>query len=201
MRWIWLVFGGVLAGCSGESSDLAQDSDAEITDSDQPVDTDQPADTDTDTTDTDCSTVWYRDADGDGYGNGFDHVTACDRPPGYVADETDCNDTVAHAHPGGTEVCDEANVDEDCDGDSDDMDGSTEATGMVIWYQDYDDDGYGTDREDIDTELACDEPLGSWSTNNLDCAYTWPDRNPGAPEVCDYYGTDEDCDGEGNEGC
>ena len=37
-------------------------------------------------------TTFYRDADGDGFGQMSMSMTACDRPTGYVADNTDCDD-------------------------------------------------------------------------------------------------------------
>jgi hypothetical protein len=60
--------------------------------------------------------LFYRDADGDGYGNLTLSAPSCDgtAPAGYVADATDCNDAASSAHPGGAEVCD--GIDNDCNG-------------------------------------------------------------------------------------
>ena len=79
---------------------------------------------------------WFRDADGDGYGNAGDTVRACTAPEGYLNAAGDCDDNDAEVSPDGIEVCDEANRDEDCDGASDDND--EDATGQTTWYADLD---------------------------------------------------------------
>lgn len=43
-------------------------------------------------------TTYYRDADGDGYGNLNDSLKACAKPAGYVKNNTDCNDNNAAIH-------------------------------------------------------------------------------------------------------
>ncbi|MEW5848049.1 MAG: MopE-related protein [Myxococcota bacterium] len=60
------------------------------------------------------SSTWYRDADDDGFGNPGVAQQACQRPAGYVADRTDCNDGSSAIYPGATETCD--GRDNDCDG-------------------------------------------------------------------------------------
>jgi hypothetical protein len=66
-----------------------------------------------------ASAVYYRDADGDGYGNPGLTTSACvgTIPAGYVADNTDCDDTDAAVHPGATEICN--STDDNCDGQID----------------------------------------------------------------------------------
>ncbi len=71
-----------------------------------------------------CKTsLWYRDADDDGFGDAATILDVCYQPPGYVADSTDCNDANATAYPGAEEICDtldnncDDQIDEDLDGD------------------------------------------------------------------------------------
>ncbi len=61
--------------------------------------------------------TWYRDQDGDTYGNPNVTTTGYSQPSGYVSNNSDCNDNNANVKPGGTEVCD--NLDNDCDGQVD----------------------------------------------------------------------------------
>jgi hypothetical protein len=44
-------------------------------------------------------TTWYRDEDGDGFGDPVVTASACAAPEGYVADDTDCYDHNAQAKP------------------------------------------------------------------------------------------------------
>ena len=58
--------------------------------------------------------VWYIDADGDGYGDAEDTVEACVAPEGYVDNDLDCFDGDAEVFPGGEEVCGDG-IDNNCD--------------------------------------------------------------------------------------
>jgi hypothetical protein len=133
-------------------------------------------------------TTWYRDADDDGYGDGDYTTRACLDVEGYVLNEQDCDDAHAHVHPAGQEVCDDLDLDEDCDGAIDDADDSV--AGQLTIYEDVDGDGYGDDATET---LACDVWSG-WGLVGQDCYPTDPAANPAGTEVW-YDGIDQDCDG------
>jgi hypothetical protein len=129
--------------------------------------------------------TWYADADGDGYGNPSVHVLACNQPAGYVANNTDCDDTNSAEHPGATETCN--GIDDNCNGLTDDADPGV--TGQPTWYADTDGDGYGNPSVYV---LACNQPTG-YVSNNTDCDDTNSDVHPGVSEICN--GIDDNCNG------
>ena len=55
----------------------------------------------------------FIDLDGDGYGSTTSSVNACSQPSGYVANDTDCDDSSAGSNPIATEICD--GEDNNCD--------------------------------------------------------------------------------------
>ncbi|MBI1227417.1 MAG: T9SS type A sorting domain-containing protein [Bacteroidetes bacterium] len=64
--------------------------------------------------------VYYRDADGDGYGTPDQYIASCQPAnfPGYVDNDTDCNDQEFYQNPGEQEIlCDD--FDSNCNGDVD----------------------------------------------------------------------------------
>ncbi len=130
-------------------------------------------------------TSYFRDTDGDGFGVQSDNVAACSAPSGYASAPGDCNDARADVHPGAAEVCD--GVDNDCNGVSDEGVQTT-------FFQDADGDGYGVATT---TVLACARPAG-YAAVAGDCNDGNASVSPGAAELCD--GTDNNCDGQSDEG-
>jgi uncharacterized repeat protein (TIGR03803 family) len=128
--------------------------------------------------------VWYRDADGDGFGNSSDSTHYPTKQNGWVSNKLDCNDK--NKVKGGPEVCD--GIDNDCDGVIDN--GLTERT----FYSDYDGDGYGSEKRTITTCAAPPRYVAVGGDCNDDNANV----HPGAPELCD--GRDNDCNGEIDDG-
>ena len=66
------------------------------------------------------SSVFYLDADNDGYGDSGIFTQACQAPIGYVNNNTDCDDTDPNINSGGIEACDE--LDNNCNGEIDEDD-------------------------------------------------------------------------------
>ena len=151
--------------------------------------------------------MYYRDSDGDSYGDSGNVKNACVPPQGYVVNNSDCDDTNPAINPNATEVCD--SVDNDCDGLVDegfdvDGDGFTSCSGdcddtnpainpnatEVCDGVDNDCDGLVDEGFDVDGD--------GFTSCNGDCDDTNPAINPNAVEVCD--GVDNDCDGLVDEG-
>jgi hypothetical protein len=178
--------------CSQPSGFVADDTDCD----DSAAGTYPGADEWCDGVDTDCDGIldeddaldaatWYADTDGDGYGDASSTDIECSQPSGFVADDTDCDDSAAGTYPGADEWCD--GVDTDCDGTLDEDDALDAAT----WWLDADADGYG---DASTTDIDCSEPSG-FTDNDDDCDDGAATVYPGAPEV-PYDGIDQDCDGD-----
>lgn len=162
--------------------------------------------------DEDCKqSTFYKDTDGDGFGDAASSKDACTQPSGYVADKTDTDDTNAAIFPGCTQVAfyrdadgdgfgDPANSQNACaapDGfvndntDPNDADATITPTSCteVTFYQDADGDGFGNAAV---TQEACLAPEG-YVADNTDTDDTDADIFPGCVETT-YY---EDTDGDG----
>ncbi|MFM7199600.1 MAG: MopE-related protein [Myxococcota bacterium] len=173
------------------------------------------------------ASTWYKDADGDGYGDAGAFTKSCTAPAGYVADGTDCDDAQASINPGATERCN--GIDDNCNGVSDegfdqdkdgvttcagdcndanpsaypgatevcdladnDCDGQVDENTLTTFYQDKDGDSYGSST----TTQACSKPAGYASVSG-DCDDLNATVYPNAKELCDKL--DNDCDGQVDE--
>ncbi|MCB9797419.1 MAG: putative metal-binding motif-containing protein, partial [Alphaproteobacteria bacterium] len=179
--------------CDGEGL-VADDSDCD--DADAAVnpaadelcnDVDDDCDAAVDEGATDAPT-WYADLDGDGFGDPDNTIESCEQPSGYLSDSSDCYDSDADVSPAATEYCD--GIDNDCDGQTDEVDAADAST----WYVDADGDGYG---DPDNSSLACDAPSGHVA-DRTDCDDNEAAANPGETEVCDEI--DNNCDGSVDEG-
>ena len=112
--------------------------------------------------------TYYRDADGDGYGNPAISAVSCALSvPGYVTNNTDCNDNNAAMHT------------------------------TYTFYTDADADGYGdvaASAQVLCAANASTPPSSNLSRYNTDCDETRANVHPNAPDTC-YDGLDNDCDG------
>ncbi|MDP2304413.1 MAG: MopE-related protein [Pseudomonadota bacterium] len=130
---------------------------------------------------------YYRDADGDSFGNAADSLVSCRTPDDFVADATDCDDTSAEVNPAADELCDE--LDRDCDGNS-----ANDAVDGTPYYSDLDGDAYG----DPATELRACDVVEGLVADGTDCDDTSAAVHPGGVEVCD--GLDNDCSSAADDG-
>lgn len=154
---------------------------------------DSGADTAIDTSE--LPTIYWEDVDNDGFGNPARPVEAFDQPAGTANNDLDCNDLDAFIRPDAQEVCNE--VDDDCDGQTDDADESLDLSTRLTWYLDADGDGHVGDTSSVD---ACRPPEGAGPLDTADdCDDADAAVNPSAPEVCGND-VDDNCDG-GAAGC
>jgi MYXO-CTERM domain-containing protein len=138
-----------------------------------------------------ATSLWYADADGDGFGA---PGTAVELPDDCyqvydsddrVQDDTDCDDALDTVNPGATEIC---------NGTDDNCDGTTDEGVLTTWYTDADNDGFGDPATATD---ACDAPTDAIDEAG-DCDDGDNSVNPNGNEVCD--GVDNDCNGEVDDG-
>ena len=134
-------------------------------------------------TDTDAveGSTYYRDLDGDGYGNPEVSMASCSTPTGYVDNNLDCNDGNSSVSPDGVESCN--GLDDDCNGAIDDGYDKSD------WFEDADGDGRGNP---LVVAVSCYPPSGYVSVGG-DCDDSDFDVHGDMSELCDEK--DNDCDG------
>jgi hypothetical protein len=137
------------------------------------------------------TTTFYHDGDGDGFGDAYDSMQRCAAGDGYIANSTDCADDNDGAYPGAVELCATVGTDNNCDGDTTDVDAN--AADKVDYYADADGDGFTT----ATTAKFCSGTTNAgWlpTANPTDCDDAYADVYPGAAEICDNINVDNDCD-------
>lgn len=135
---------------------------------------------------------YYRDSDGDGYGNFSNTIGGClgSIPVGYIDNSGDCNDSNPAINPASVEVCGNSD-DDNCNGSVNE--------GCMTCYRDNDSDGYGNALVSQEFMTAC-PGVGDFVSNNSDCDDNEGTANPGATEICGNS-IDEDCDTVIDNGC
>jgi len=130
-------------------------------------------------------TLWYTDADGDGYGRTSDTLLSCMPIAGRVVRGGDCVDTNDRINPAAVDDCTGiATTDDDCNGTIDDD------TTPTAYFLDADNDGWGAGA----AVLACGMAAG-FVTRPGDCNPATDTINPGETQTCTAAATvDEDCD-------
>ena len=145
--------------------------------------------------------TFYRDFDEDNYGDAGNILEATSQPPGYVSDNTDCNDADAAINPGATEICGNG-IDENCIGGVEnvcdtDADGISDATDNCPAI-------YNPDQLDSDADgqgNECDEDDDNDGIpDTTDCDPVNPAINLNATEICGN-GIDENCNGMADDIC
>ena len=147
------------------------DGDAKIWAEFEPVDTVRP---------------WYRDEDGDLFGDVEQRIVASQAPDGYVINDLDCDDSNDTTRPYVWERRD--GIDNNCNGKVD------EGFEEIRFYADEDGDGFG---DPLFSRLSIARPAG-YASNSLDCNDSNARVNPNATEREDNI--DNDCDGSVDEG-
>ncbi len=140
-----------------------------------------------DSTDEGLLSTFYRDSDGDSFGQIGTEVQRCERPLGYVSNRLDCNDDCPTCFPGSREVCDGLN--NDCDQDSRVDEGVD-----TRYFRDRDGDGWGVSTS---TRRACSVPSG-YADRDGDCddvsSFTFPTQTEYSPRQNSLGTYDHNCD-------
>ena len=154
---------------------------------------------------------WYLDEDLDEFGDPDNATVSCEKPEGYILDNTDCDDADATISPTTLELCDglinvcgtelsNDEVDDDGDGyvectfDVDGWDGTSSVIGgddcsdqdasvfvSTTYFIDVDQDGFGDPNSPL---IECEQPSGFVLDDN-DCNDDDATVYFNAPELCD----------------
>ena len=123
-------------------------------------------------------TLYYADADSDGFGAGASSSLCSNPGAGYSTNALDCNNSNSSINPSATELCNSA--DDNCNTQIDE--------GLLFqnYYQDFDGDGFGAGS----ASSLCASQSG-YVNNAFDCNDFQAQINPVAQEICN--GIDDNC--------
>ena len=186
------------------------DTDMPDGDTDMDADTADPDTGDADVFDPDACNpnnppTWYKDVDGDGYGNIRKAIDSCQRPTDengipYAPEAGDCNFLNSQVYPGASEICNDD--DNNCDGIKDNK------SDGVTFYKDVDGDGFGDPSNTMN--FCSDTEPREYVRNDEDCDDTTPtvggfedeaffDQSGQLVDYCND-GLDNDCNQDGVDG-
>ena len=162
-------------------------------------------DCDGSTTDVDANAAdtvqYYSDSDGDTFtlstGARFCPGTT---NPGFrlqLSSPLDCNDASAAVYPGAPELCATVGVDNDCDGSTTDVDNN--APDRVPYFTDADNDTFTLSTGALFCPGTTNPGFQPQASSPFDCNDASAAVYPGAPELCETVGIDNDCDGDSSE--
>ena len=130
--------------------------------------------------------TFYKDGDGDKYGDDAQKKCLCKADGAFNATSSgDCNDADPAVHPGAVEIC-KNGKDDDCDGVQD----TEGAQGCQSFLKDADEDAYGVTG---DGKCLCSATAPYTAKLGGDCDDTNAAVSPVGKESCN--GLDDDCDG------
>jgi hypothetical protein len=162
--------------------------------------------------------TYYLDKDGDTFGSESTRVSLdpSEKKPEHVMQGGDCDDGNKSINPRAAEACGDIGVDNNCNGDTDDVDG---AETVVDWYLDEDDDGYRVSEgairgcssgppdlgqvkrikaEDSKGVDECPANPAKHFHGECGCDWAWPEENLDGSKEPDCL-DDDDCDGIKNK--
>ncbi|MCB9674046.1 MAG: putative metal-binding motif-containing protein [Alphaproteobacteria bacterium] len=131
-----------------------------------------------------ASEPFWPDGDLDGYGDAqATPVDACAPPAGFVADDTDCDDSSATTHPGAPELCNLE--DDDCDGTHLDENVDDDQDGWSVCGGDCDDTRANVNPDAVELCDALDNDCSGVTNDPWRDAWEPNDDIDDAPRVAD----------------
>ena len=140
------------------------------------------------------TTIWYKDADEDTYGDPEETRDKCNAPSGYVANSMDCDDSDANINPSTPEIWYDG-VDQNCDGWSDFDQDEDEVDSVDYNGDDCDDTDRNSTHQSYDQD--CDGTVTDEDCDDTDDTSTILAEDADCDGLTDEEEGTEDSDGDG----